>query len=60
LGDVTAKSWGMMLHYCLFKRCFIREIGGGIFSGLLIGLMFLPQLSMGVEERGIRVKKGVD
>jgi peptide/nickel transport system permease protein len=64
LGDVTAKSWGMMLHYAFSRGGFIREMWWWYLPpGLLIGLSVfaLNLINLGVEERGDpRLKRVLD
>lgn len=53
LGDPTAKSWGLMLHYAFARGGFIRELWWWYLPpGLCIGLCIfaLSLISLGIEE----------
>ncbi len=53
LGDPTAKSWGMMLHYAFARGGFIREMWWWYLPpGFCIGLciLALTLISFGIEE----------
>jgi len=54
LGDPTAKSWGMMLHYAFARGGFINELWWWYMPpGLAIALcvLALNLISLGIEER---------
>ncbi len=55
LGDPTAKSWGMMLHYAFSRGGFIREMWWWYLPpGLLIGMAIfaLNLIGLGFEDKG--------
>ncbi len=55
LGDPSAKSWGMMLHYAFSRGGFIREMWWWYLPpGLLIGLAIfaLNLIGLGFEDKG--------